>query len=126
LAKRVGLFIACGALAGAFSGLISYGVARINNPAITHWRILFLIEGLPSLVLAIVVFFFLPSRPETTRYLNEDERTLECTRLNAEALGDHNAGLDWAAVRRGFMSKRTWIAAVMYSAMNLGLSSVSR
>lgn len=126
LAKRVGLFIACGALAGAFAGLISFGVSHINHPALEKWRILFLIEGLPSLLLAIVVLLFLPSRPETSRYLNENERTLQCTRLNAESLGDHNTGLDWTAVRRGFTSKRTWIAAIMYSCMNLGLSSVSR
>ena len=103
-----------------------YSVTHINNPAIAHWRILFLIEGLPSLLLAIVVLLFLPSRPETTRYLSTDERTLACTRLNAEALGSHNSGLEWSAVRRAFLSKRTWIAAAMYSAMNLGLSSVSR
>lgn len=45
LAKRVGLFISGGSLAGAFGGLIAYGVASINSPKIEPWRILFLIEG---------------------------------------------------------------------------------
>ncbi|BGP13076.1 hypothetical protein JCM10213v2_000995 [Rhodosporidiobolus nylandii] len=38
LAKRIGLFISAGSLAGAFSGLIAYGVARIPDPALDAWR----------------------------------------------------------------------------------------
>ena len=45
LAKRVGFFISGGALAGAFSGLLSYGVSSIHHPKIEAWKVLFLIEG---------------------------------------------------------------------------------
>lgn len=43
LAKRVGLFISAGSVAGAFSGLIAYGVGHINSK-LAAWRILFLVE----------------------------------------------------------------------------------
>lgn len=68
LAKRVGIFISAGAVAGAFGGLIAFGVAKIQNSSIAQWcvpgvevsltrirRILFLIEGLPSAFLAMCV-----------------------------------------------------------------------
>ncbi|GAA5971279.1 hypothetical protein JCM11641_008292 [Rhodosporidiobolus odoratus] len=103
-AKRIGLFISAGSLAGAFSGLIAYGVARIPNIPFAKWRILFLIEGLPSFLLAVIVFFFLPSRPDKSRYLTTKERTIACTRMNAEA-SDEGTGIDWAAVRYAF---RDW------------------
>lgn len=45
LAKRVGLFISAGALAGAFGGLISFGVSSIKSSPIEQYKILFLIEG---------------------------------------------------------------------------------
>ena len=45
LAKRVGFFISGGALAGAFSGLLSFGVSSIHHPKIEAWKVLFLIEG---------------------------------------------------------------------------------
>ncbi|KAK4698779.1 hypothetical protein P7C70_g7490, partial [Phenoliferia sp. Uapishka_3] len=124
VAKRVGLFIAAGSLSGAFGGLISYGVSSIKHSAIIKWKILFLIEGIPSLVLAICVYFFLPSRPQTSKYLNEDERTLAMTRLNRNSLGEGHTGVDWKAVKRAFCDWKTYAVALIYSCMNLGLGSV--
>lgn len=108
-----------------FGGLISYGVSSLKHPPITQWRILFLIEGIPSFVIAVVVFFFLPSRPQTSRYLTEDQRTLALTRLNRKNLGEGNTGVDWRAVKRALMDWKTYVVAVMYSCMNLGLGSVT-
>lgn len=42
MAKRVGIFICAGSLAGAFGGLIAFGVQKIPNAPIALWRILFL------------------------------------------------------------------------------------
>lgn len=100
LAKRVGLFISAGALAGAFGGLISFGVSSIQRSSIAQWRILFLIEGCPSVLLGIVAFFFMPGRPETSRYLTEDQRTLCLTRLNRSAGVSSELGIDWKGVKR--------------------------
>lgn len=124
LAKRVGLFISAGALAGAFSGLIAYGVQHIESK-IPQYKILFLIEGLPSFLLAVIVFFFLPSRPDTSRFLSAEERTIACTRLNSEHSLENNTGINWKDVRYTLLNWRTWVIAVAYSAMNLGLGSVS-
>jgi sugar phosphate permease len=125
ISKRVALFIGAGALAGAFGGLISFGVAKIAHPKIEKWRVLFLIEGCPSVVLAICVFIFLPSRPQTSRYLNEQERTLAHTRLNADSLNEGNSGIDWRGVRHAFLDWKTYTIAIAYSCMNLTLGSVS-
>ncbi|KAJ7506104.1 major facilitator superfamily domain-containing protein [Mycena galericulata] len=124
LSKRIGLFISAGSVAGAFGGLISYGVSSLKHPAITQWRILFLIEGIPSFIVALAVFFFLPSRPQTSRYISEEERTLALTRLNRKNLGEGHTGIDWRAVRRAFADWKTYVVAVIYSCMNLGLGSV--
>ncbi|WWC95606.1 hypothetical protein V866_002471 [Kwoniella sp. B9012] len=124
LAKRVGLFISAGALAGAFGGLLSYGVSSIKNSAIPQWRILFLIEGCPSVILAICTFLFMPTRPETSRYLNEEERTLCLTRLNAESNVETSTGIEWGGVRRCLMDWKTYVISLAYSCMNLNLGSV--
>ncbi|GAA5895002.1 uncharacterized protein JCM6883_002287 [Sporobolomyces salmoneus] len=124
LAKRVGLFVSAGALSGAFSGLLAFGVQHIQS-SIPQYKILFLIEGLPSLLLAIIVFFFLPSRPDTSRFLSEEERTIACTRLNSENSLETNTGIVWKDVRYTLINWRTWVVAISYSAMNLGLGSVS-
>jgi len=125
ISKRIALFIGAGALAGAFGGLIAYGVARIEHPKLEPWRVLFLIEGCPSVLLAICVFLFLPSRPQTSRYLTENERTLAITRLNADSLNEGNSGIDWSGVKRAFLDWKIYAIALAYSCMNLTLGSVS-
>ena len=85
----------------------------------------FLIEGLPSVILAVVVFFALPSRPDKSRYLTEPERTIVHTRLNADSLGEGHTGIDWRGVKRALVDWKTYVIAIMYSAMNLTLGSVS-
>lgn len=124
LAKRVGIFISAGAVAGAFGGLIAFGVSSIQGSSIAQWRILFLIEGVPSVVLAVATWFFMPGRPETSRYLTEEQRTLCLTRLNRHAGVESQLGIDWSGVKRCVMDWKVYVIAIMYSCMNLTLASV--
>lgn len=101
--------------------MISFGVTSITNSSIAQWRILFLIEGVPSFFLAFVVFFCLPTRPSTTTYLNEEERLLAITRLNRDSSYEPNFGIDLSGVKRAFCDWKTYVIAIMYSAMNCGL-----
>ncbi|KAI5451618.1 hypothetical protein NCC49_001599 [Naganishia albida] len=125
IGKRISMFIGAGVVAGSLGGLLAFGVAHIKDTSIAQWRILFLIEGLPSLLLAICVFLFMPTRPQTSRYLNEDERIVCITRLNKDSLNEANTGIDWRGVRRAFTDWKTYVVAIMYSCMNLTLGSVS-
>ncbi len=85
----------------------------IKHSSIEQWRILFLIEGVPSVLLAICVFLFLPTRPQTSRYLTEDERTLCLTRLNADSNNEGHTGIDWSGVKRAFVDWKTYVVAIM-------------
>lgn len=124
LARRIGFFISAGAVSGAFGGLISFGVTSIKHAKIANWRILFLIEGCPSVLLAICVALFMPTRPETSRFLTEDERTLCLTRLNAQNSTDAKLGIQKAGVIRCLTDWKTYVVSIMYSCMNLTLGSV--
>jgi hypothetical protein len=88
-------------------------VTSIKHAKIANWRILFLIEGCPSFLLAICVALFLPNRPETTKYLTEDERTLCLTRLNAQNLQESRVGIDWRGVIRCLTDWKTYVVSVM-------------
>ena len=55
----------------SFSGLIAYGTSFIKDEHLANFRILFLIEGVPTILLAVLVFFILPSTPEKSNCLSE-------------------------------------------------------
>jgi ACS family tartrate transporter-like MFS transporter len=48
------------------------------------WQIMYLAEGIPTLLLGIVTFFVLTDRPEQAKFLTQDEKTWLRTRLDAE------------------------------------------
>lgn len=107
-----------------FGGLIAFGISNIKSSLAT-WRILFLIEGCPPIILAICVFFFLPSRPDRSNYITEEERIIVHRRLNADSLGEGDTGIDWNGVKRALTDWKAYVVSIMYSAMNLTLGSVT-
>lgn len=76
LAFRIALFFGSALLAGAFSGLLAFGVFQIRDPHIHGWMWLFIIEGGMTVVLGVVAFFWLPATPSTAWFLNEEERAI--------------------------------------------------
>src|SRR5690349_1787177 len=52
---------------------------------LSGWRVMFLLEGIPSIVLAVVVWFALTDRPAAARWMPHAERDAVEARLAAEA-----------------------------------------
>ncbi|ORX81465.1 MFS general substrate transporter [Basidiobolus meristosporus CBS 931.73] len=70
LATRLSWFWGVLALADASSGLISFGVLRLRGVAgLKGWQWLFLIDGIGTVLVAIVTFFYLPEGPARTKGL---------------------------------------------------------
>jgi MFS family permease len=93
---RVAFILASATLAGAFGGAIAFGVGHMNGThGMSAWRWLFIIEGIPSCLSSILVFFFLPDYPETVKWLSAEEKELATTRLASEGSKGHDQGLTW-------------------------------
>lgn len=55
-----------GPLQGVMGGLLAYGLLSSDVEGIASWRLLFLVEGVPAIVLGILVWWTLPGKPEDT------------------------------------------------------------
>ncbi|KAM5464689.1 hypothetical protein MauCBS54593_006780 [Microsporum audouinii] len=105
LAFRTCLFVGMSAFSGAFGGLIAYGISLINT-TIGHWRVLFLVEGLPTVAFAFVVLFCLPDRPETSKFFkNEEERQISIHRMNQ---GQQSEGHDTLVMKHVISGLKDW------------------
>ncbi|OHF01812.1 major facilitator superfamily transporter [Colletotrichum orchidophilum] len=80
LGFRIALFFGSALLASAFSGLISFGVFRIQDPHVHGWMWLFIIEGALTVIFGIVAFWWLPASPQTAWFLGEAEREVATLR----------------------------------------------
>ncbi|OAK96736.1 MFS general substrate transporter [Phaeosphaeriaceae sp. SRC1lsM3a] len=81
---RVFWFLGPTALAGAFGGLIAYGIGHLDSPTPT-WKWLFLIEALPSFCLGLFCLYWVPDRPmKNSRFSGVDQEIAEA-RFHSES-----------------------------------------
>ena len=74
------------AAVGVIAQPIGGGLLSLNGLlGIAGWQWLFIIEGLPTVVLACVIFRFLPDRPADARWLSLEQRNWLADRLAAQA-----------------------------------------
>ncbi|OTA55108.1 DNA-repair protein rad2 [Hypoxylon sp. EC38] len=77
LALRVGYLFVSAAIAGALGGLLAYGIGQMDGIAgYSGWRWIFIIEGLPSVLLGVVSFFLLPNDIDHAYFLTPEEKQL--------------------------------------------------
>lgn len=81
IGKRLAFWFGFAAVAGAFGGLIAFGIQNVHA-AIANWRLLFIIEGVPTVLFGLLAMAILPNRPEETSMFNEKEREIALERMN--------------------------------------------
>ncbi|KAJ8585669.1 MFS general substrate transporter [Rhizopogon salebrosus TDB-379] len=129
---RMAYWFGFAAVAGAFGGLVAFGVQHVGyGPYLTgiggewDWKVLFLIEGIPAILLGILTCFALPNRPESTRYLNEREREIALERMNRGTSADVGAVINKEHIFRALRDWRIYTGGVIYFGVNCALASIS-
>lgn len=85
LALRLSMYIVMAPLAGAFGGLLASAILTLDHVgSLTSWRMIFAIEGIITIGLALIAFFTLTDRPATAKWLTQDEKDLAIARVKSE------------------------------------------
>lgn len=117
LGARCGIFLSAAPLATTFAGALAYGITS-GHSHLANWRLLFLVEGLPTLVMAFVIFFYLPDSPDTAKFLTPEEREVAAARgiLQTGKEGrERIGGLNLSEVLSTFKEPQTLILPLMVS-----------
>jgi MFS transporter, ACS family, tartrate transporter len=110
------VWIANGPLSGA---LLKY-LDRVGGLA--GWQWVFLVEGLPAVVLGVVTFFYLTDRPEEADWLTNEERTWLTARLAGEE--QHRARHHGMSLRQAAADRRVWHLIALDVTIALGISGL--
>ncbi|KAL1411792.1 hypothetical protein Q8F55_002759 [Vanrija albida] len=122
LGFRLGLYIVMAPLAGAFGGLLASGILKLNGIGGIHtWQQIFFIEGIITIGLSIISFFTLTDRPETARWLSEEEKTLAIARVKSENVGTTEVldKMDVPKLLRGIFNPNTLIDSFVFLLGNI-------
>ncbi|MFX0581288.1 MFS transporter [Nocardia nepalensis] len=118
-AKIVALFMTAVPISTALGSTVSSLIIQYGDGVfgLTGWRFMFLVEGLPAIVLAVGTWFFLTDRPAQAKWLTPVERDWLTAELEAEegARGEH-----WT-VRKALTHPRVLGLAFIYGGIVYGL-----
>jgi ACS family tartrate transporter-like MFS transporter len=113
--------IACLYAANPAASLIGSPIAgwllEVHWRTLSGWRWLFILEGLPAIVVGIITVFYLTDRPSQARWLPEDERNWLVNELQADLEGKKK--LRSYTIKEAFCDRRI---LVLISAYFLGLT----
>lgn len=132
---RQALFFSAASIAGAFSGLLAFGISKMDGVGgLEGWRWIFILEGIATVLVAIMAFFLIYDFPETAGFLTEEEREFVIRRLKyqgqtaasaeptSESSGtahqDVQVGqaeeFQWKYVRQAFTDWQIWVNIFVY------------
>lgn len=125
-AGMVARFMTAIAIAGVVGSPLSGAIMQYMNGlnGWTGWQWLFLVEGIPAVLLGLVVLWYLDNGPNDAKWLTDRERALVVQRLeedNQKKLegGGHHSFLE------SMKDYKVWILALMYFSEIVGFYGVT-
>lgn len=128
LAFRLSLYIVMAPLAGAFGGLLASAILTLDHFGSLHrWRMIFAIEGIVTCLLALISFFTLTDRPETARWLSQEEKDLAIARVKSERVGQGEVldKLDRKKTMRGIFNPVVLATSVIFMLNNITVQGLA-
>ncbi|KAI0880204.1 MFS general substrate transporter [Annulohypoxylon maeteangense] len=118
--QRIAIFYSVGQLSPAVSGLLAYAIGFMDGlGGLAGWRWLFLIEGLPAIVLSAIALW-LPDYPETARMLTDKERVTLQGRLARTAPTGKQGHWDFESLRKLFKDPTFYTFSVYWICHGIG------
>ncbi|KAF2747752.1 MFS general substrate transporter, partial [Sporormia fimetaria CBS 119925] len=132
LAFRNGLFISASPLASSFAGALAYAIQSAGpHMKIRPWRLIFLVEGLPSILVALWAWHWIPDSPATARWLTAHERRIAVLRLRRDierrdstTTSPKPRGIILKEALQALKDPKSWITALMFLSCNVAFSSM--
>ncbi|KAJ5092520.1 hypothetical protein NUU61_007390 [Penicillium alfredii] len=114
LALRTGYLFSSAAIAGAFGGLLAYGIGFMDGICgLRGWRWIMILEGIPTVLLGAVTWFYLADDPDTAYYLNKEEQALVARRRSRYVGQTPSAQkFHWADVKEGALDWKIYAFSV--------------
>ncbi|PGH10853.1 hypothetical protein AJ79_05213 [Helicocarpus griseus UAMH5409] len=130
LAYRTGMFISAAPLATSFASTLAWAIVKLSDDGpIAPWRALCLIEGFPSVIVAVFAWIYVPDSPGRARYLTPRERKVAKLRLKLSSGTVHKdrsrqRRFDWSEVGRALRDPKSYLTAFMFFSCNVAFSSM--
>ncbi|KAJ6485814.1 major facilitator superfamily domain-containing protein [Mycena sanguinolenta] len=122
-ARPMAFYFSAATLAGAFGGLLAFGIEKMNGLGGLHgWSWIFLLEGLGTIVISLVAFWAMIDFPTTATFLTSAEREHLIEVLRHDTLGEPSH-FEMNFVWDALCNPKSWLQAAIYIGMVVPLYS---
>ncbi|KAH9919552.1 MFS general substrate transporter [Fomitopsis serialis] len=124
---RVGLFYGAATVAGAFSGVLAYGISFMSGTrGLLGWSWIFILEGIVTVVVGGIAFFVLVDFPDTAKFLSEDERAYLIWRKKYDnsTVGEEEQS-ELRHLKEVFLDWQVWMQILVYMSIVAPLYGIS-
>ncbi|PHH74923.1 hypothetical protein CDD82_4712 [Ophiocordyceps australis] len=128
LTFRLSLYIVMAPLAGAFGGLLASAILSLDHfGGLRNWRMIFAIEGIITIGLALLAFVTLTDRPATARWLTPEEKDLAVARVKSERIGATALldSMDRVKLMRGIVNPVTLSTSLLFLLNNITVQGLA-
>jgi MFS transporter, ACS family, tartrate transporter len=113
-ARAISRFYISLPIGAVLMGLIAGSLLGLQGKAgLAGWQWLFLIEGLPAVVLSVVFLLYLPTGPAEAKWLTEDERQWILHHVSKEGSVDAHG----VNIFRALSDRRVWQVSLIFLSM---------
>ena len=89
------------------------------------WRWIFILEGILTVLVSLVAYFFVANYPSTAKFLSEKERDYIHTRLVSNSDATRNETFTWTNVLFAIRDPKVWLYGLGFHTMSLPLYTLS-
>ncbi|EXM07361.1 hypothetical protein NOF04DRAFT_15671 [Fusarium oxysporum II5] len=122
LGLRMSILLGMSPLANTFASSLAYGITHIKG-SLAPWRLLFIIEGAPTIAFAPVVYFFLIDSPATAKFLTEEERYFAVQRVQGPDGVKKN--VNWRQIMAGILDYKNYVHSIIHFCCNFSFAALS-
>ena len=122
-ARAVAWFMTANPLAGIIGSPISGALLGLRGGGLSGWQWMFLIEGLPAVLLGAVVWWTLADTPKDARWLKDEERQWLLESLAKEQQSE--SGVPLRGIWSVLFSGRIWMLSLVYFGVSTTMYGVT-
>lgn len=122
-ARAVAWFMTANPLAGIVGSPISGALLNLSGKSLSGWQWMFLLEGVPAILLGAAVFWTLSDNPREANWLSDEERSWLLDRLALERAAESTVKKEnlWQVL----ISPRIWLLSMIYFGVSTTMYGVT-
>lgn len=121
--RATGFFMMGAAAAGIIGGPLSTWIMvhMAGSHGLHGWQWLFLLEGIPAVILGVVAFYFVSDRPQDAKWLTAREKAIILNDLAAEETGTSHGG---NGLLDALKNPKVYLGILVYFCIVLSFSAI--